>query len=253
MIASLIIYFQFFTRIPIPIPISEPIDKMRSGVKYFSLFGLLIGVIEAIFFALVLKLFTPTIAWLCLLFFDVLLTGGFHLDALTDMADGLFSSRKKERMLEIMKDSRVGSNGVLALVFYYGFLIVTFMELATILTTSQQILVVFAFNLVGKNCISLLFYKMQYAGASTTGLGTSFMNVKTSNVVIAQLFSGIVLYVLFQKVGLLCYLSTVLFTLIYRQFVLKKVAGFNGDTLGAASPLGQVIFLLTLLVTRGLL
>ncbi|MBC8932081.1 adenosylcobinamide-GDP ribazoletransferase, partial [Escherichia coli] len=49
------------------------------------------------------------------------ITGGFHVDALADTADGLFSSRKRERMLEIMKDSRVGANGVIAICFYFLF------------------------------------------------------------------------------------------------------------------------------------
>lgn len=53
------------------------------------------------------------------LFAEIIITGGFHVDALADTADGLFSSRKRERMLEIMKDSRVGANGVIAICFYF--------------------------------------------------------------------------------------------------------------------------------------
>ena len=117
MIDSIILYFQFFTRIPIPVAVEEPKEKMRSGVRFFSLFGLMLGFIEAVAYWPLQYLFSPSIAWIFFLFFDVMLTGGFHLDALSDMADGLFSSRDKDRMLEIMKDSRVGSNGVLAVVF----------------------------------------------------------------------------------------------------------------------------------------
>lgn len=125
MIDSLILYFQFFTRIPIPIAVDEPEEKCVQAFV-FSLFGLMIGFLEAVVYWPLQYLFSPSIAWVMILFLDVMLTGGFHLDALSDMADGLFSSRDKDRMLEIMKDSRVGSNGVLAIVFYYLLLVLAF-------------------------------------------------------------------------------------------------------------------------------
>ena len=121
MISALIIYTQFFSRIVIPKAVD--LSYVRKGVPILTLFGLLLGLISSLFFVLTSLALPDTIAWILTLFFDVLLTGGFHLDGLADTADGLFSSRSKERMLEIMKDSRIGSNGVLALIFYYGFMI----------------------------------------------------------------------------------------------------------------------------------
>lgn len=253
MIKSLIIYFQFFTRIPVPIAVDDPVEKIRSGIKYFTFFGLLVGGIEAGVFAVLQLMLGPMLAWVSLLFFDVLLTGGFHLDALSDMADGLFSSRKKERMLEIMKDSRVGSNGVLALVFYYAFLFFSFQALAPVTDDLTRILIVLLFQLIGKNSIAILMFKMRYAGATPQGLGYSFVNVRTSDIFLAQIFSLVCLYAAFRLPGLILYAGTASFTLLYRRFVLKKVDGFNGDTLGAASPLSQVIFLVVLYGIRELL
>lgn len=253
MIDSIILYFQFFTRIPIPVAVEEPKEKMRSGVRFFSLFGLMLGFIEAVAYWPLQYLFSPSIAWIFFLFFDVMLTGGFHLDALSDMADGLFSSRDKDRMLEIMKDSRVGSNGVLAVVFYYLFMVFSFVVLLPQLSTVLQAVVVLLLNLVGKNGISLLFYQMQYAGNNTQGLGTTFLNVKNQHVAICQLFSFLVLLLFLRRVGVVCFIVNVAVTFLYRKLVLSKVGGFNGDTLGACSPISQVVFLLTLVVMRGTL
>lgn len=253
MIQALILYFQFFSRIPIPIPVDEPVERMRKGVKYFTLFGLLVGTIELLVFAAMQLLLNPILAWVVTLFFDVLLTGGFHLDALSDMADGLFSSRNRERMLEIMKDSRVGSNGVLALIFYYLFLLVTFYSLVPFTDDLTRILIVLTFNLIGKTGISLLFFKMTYAGASPNGLGVSFLNVKTSDIFLAQLFTFLIMVLTFGSAGAIIYVGVFLFVWLYRWFVLKKVAGFNGDTLGACSPLCQILFLLILFGLRNLL
>lgn len=253
MIDSLILYFQFFTRIPIPVAVDEPEEKMRSGVRFFSLFGLMIGLLEAIVYWPLQYLLSPSIAWIVILFFDVMLTGGFHLDALSDMADGLFSSRKRERMLEIMKDSRVGSNGVLAIVFYYLMLVFSFLVLLPSLSIQLQALIVLLLNLVGKNGISLLFYQMQYAGNNPNGLGTTFLNVKNQNVIICQLISFCTLLLFLGRIGIVCFVTNILAALLYRKLVLSKVGGFNGDTLGACSPISQEVFLLTLILMRGFL
>lgn len=253
MIKSLILYFQFFTRIPIPIIVDEPKEKMRSGVRYFSLFGLIIGLLEAVIYWPLSYLFSSYIAWIFLLLFDVLLTGGFHLDALSDMADGLFSSREKGRMLEIMKDSRVGSNGVLAIVFYYLFLVFSFLVLLPDLTIRLQMVIVVLLNLVGKNGISLLFYQMKYAGSNTDGLGTAFLNVRNQSIGICQSISFLTLLIFLGKVGLVCFITNVMAAFFYRQLIISKVEGFNGDTLGACSPISQVVFLLTLILMRGFL
>ena len=122
MIKALIIYTQFFSRIVIPKAVD--ISYLRRGLPFLTLFGLLLGLISGGFYFLMSLVLPGMVAWVLTLAFDVLLTGGFHLDALADTADGLFSSRKKERMLEIMKDSRIGSNGVLALILYYALMLV---------------------------------------------------------------------------------------------------------------------------------
>ncbi|MGM0216188.1 adenosylcobinamide-GDP ribazoletransferase [Enterococcus sp. AZ109] len=251
MINSLILYFQFFTRVPIPVEIEEPLEGIRSGVRYFTLFGLILGCIEMLAFWLLQLLVGSGMAWILTLFFDVCITGGFHLDALSDMADGLFSSRNKERMLAIMKDSRVGSNGVLAVVFYYLLIIFSFYTILPNITIYQQLFIVLLLNVVGKNGISLLFYNMRYAGDNPEGSGTVFVNTKTADIGIAQAFTLIVLLLFLGRVGVISYGVNVLVASAYRWLVLKKVDGFNGDTLGAGSPLSQVSFLLTLVWLGG--
>src|SRR5699024_2557857 len=116
---------------------------------------------------------------------------------ISDMADGLFSSRKKERMLEIMKDSRVGSNGVLILIFYYLMLLGPFFEMSSDLTMKTALYIVVAMNMVGKMGISLMFYNMTYSGSNPQGLGATFVGVKPINILIAQLIGLMTLYLMF--------------------------------------------------------
>lgn len=85
-------------------------------IKFFPLVGLILGGLLFGFDALVSTVWPPAAVAVLDTVFLVCLTGAFHLDGLGDAADGLFSHRPKERVLQIMKDSRVGMMGLVAVV-----------------------------------------------------------------------------------------------------------------------------------------
>jgi adenosylcobinamide-GDP ribazoletransferase len=116
---------QFFTRIPITGPLADWVgfspELLRASAAHFPGIGVLVGAIAAAAYALMLALlpdttFTPLVAAVLSTVATVLLTGGFHEDGLADVADGLGGSYNRDRALEIMKDSRVGAFGAMALV-----------------------------------------------------------------------------------------------------------------------------------------
>ena len=240
MISALIIYTQFFSRIVIPKAVD--LSYVRKGVPILTLFGLLLGLISSLFFVLTSLVLPDTIAWILTLFFDVLLTGGFHLDGLADTADGLFSSRSKERMLEIMKDSRIGSNGVLALIFYYSLMIAMGPYLP-----QPKWLIVASLSMIGKVGLTIQLYKMRYARESG-GSGNFFSGTKTSSILLAQIVPLAVLMAGFWLKGLLAYSLVILGTLAFRWFVYQKIDGETGDTLGASVEVAQIIFLIGMII-----
>lgn len=85
-------------------------------VPWFPMVGLLIGGLLALFDSLVVSWWSLSTVGILEVALLALVTGAFHLDGLGDSADGLFSHRPRERMLEIMKDSRTGAMGVVAIV-----------------------------------------------------------------------------------------------------------------------------------------
>ena len=240
MISALIIYTQFFSRIVIPKAVD--LSYVRKGVPILTLFGLSLGLISSLFFVLTSLVLPDTIAWILTLFFDVLLTGGFHLDGLADTADGLFSSRSKERMLEIMKDSRIGSNGVLALIFYYGLMI----PMGPYLPQPKW-LIVASLSMIGKVGLTIQLYKMRYARESG-GSGNFFSGTKTSSILLAQIVPLAVLMAGFWLKGLLAYSLVILGTLAFRWFVYQKIDGETGDTLGASVEVAQILFLIGMII-----
>lgn len=116
---------QFFTRIPINGRLAHWVgyspELLRASAGHFPGVGVLAGAVAAAVYALLQAVlpdstFTPLVAAALSTVATVLLTGGFHEDGLTDVADGLGGSHDRERALEIMKDSRVGAFGAMALV-----------------------------------------------------------------------------------------------------------------------------------------
>lgn len=116
---------QFFTRIPITGPLADWVgyspELLRASAAHFPGVGVVVGTVAAAVFAVLLAVlpdtpFAPLVAAAFSSVATVLLTGGFHEDGLADVADGLGGSYSRERALEIMKDSRVGAFGAMALV-----------------------------------------------------------------------------------------------------------------------------------------
>ena len=116
---------QFFTRIPVTGRLAEWVgyspDMLRASAAHFPGIGVVVGGVAAAVFALLQLLlpdttFTPLVAAAFSTVATVWVTGGFHEDGLADVADGLGGSYDRERALEIMKDSRVGAFGAMALV-----------------------------------------------------------------------------------------------------------------------------------------
>ena len=116
---------QFFTRIPITGRLAKWVgyspEQLRASAAHFPGVGVLVGAVAAAVFALLQALlpdstFTTLIAAVFSTIATVLVTGGFHEDGLADVADGLGGSYDRARALEIMKDSRVGAFGAMALV-----------------------------------------------------------------------------------------------------------------------------------------
>ena len=86
-------------------------------IPYFPAVGLLLGILTALFDQFATALWSPSVASLLDVLFLAVLTGAFHLDGLGDSADGLLGQRSKEKALAIMKDSRLGTMGLVAIVF----------------------------------------------------------------------------------------------------------------------------------------
>ena len=111
---NLIAAFQFLTVLPMGRP--RPVDAAKM-VPYFPIVGLAIGMVMVVGDYVFSMLWPPVIVAILDVLLLAVLSGGLHLDGLGDTADGLFSHRSREEVLAIMRDSRIGVMGLLAIVF----------------------------------------------------------------------------------------------------------------------------------------
>jgi adenosylcobinamide-GDP ribazoletransferase len=111
----LVCAIQFLTRLPTPPLVRFEADWITRAARYFPLAGQLVGLISAGVWLAARQLWPGLPAAVLAVAAGVLATGGFHEDGLADTADGLGGGQTRERRLEIMKDSRLGAFGALAL------------------------------------------------------------------------------------------------------------------------------------------
>ncbi len=238
--------FQFMTRIPVPESWTKDFDFNRfvEGIIWFPLVGAVVGMFATAFFYIGLHLFDSAIASALYVLALALVTGGFHLDGLADTCDGIFSARKRERMLEIMKDSRLGTNGGLALIFIILFQVLAVNHLAT--TASNMIwFYLIAAPVAGRSLMVILMYRQPYAREN--GLGNVFIGKVTTKQTLLTLGMGILLVAfLGQLTAIRAWFITLVFAFGYQRFIHKRLGGQTGDTLGGGNELFELCFLLML-------
>jgi len=111
---NLISALQFITILPLGKTESFEPEKM---IPFFPLVGILLGLLVAVFDTIVVRFWAPPVVALLDIILLAVLTAAFHLDGLGDTADGLLGTRSRDKALEIMKDSRIGTMGLVAILF----------------------------------------------------------------------------------------------------------------------------------------
>ncbi|MBM3073876.1 adenosylcobinamide-GDP ribazoletransferase [Enterobacter sp. RHBSTW-00994] len=240
---------RLMTRIPIPAKWTDGVDfrHLGRGITFFPVIGAVVGALAAVLSLVVSQtgggIYIGAIGYVLAL---VVLTGGFHLDGLADTCDGIFSARTRERMLEIMKDSRLGTFGGLALIFCL--LIKTFavIGLSHLPATALFSLLMCA-PIAGRSVLVLGMYGQRYA-RDVEGLGNLFIGQITFREAAMTLGIGVAAVWLIAGLhGLAAFLVCFLVIFGMVRYLRNRLGGQTGDTLGALEECGEIVFLLALL------
>lgn len=238
---------QFMTRIPLPARWTEglALDHYPRGIVGFPLIGLIVGAIGGVIFTLLAPWCGTPLAALGYVLALALVTGAFHLDGLADTCDGVFSARSRDQMLEIMRDSRLGTSGGLALVFMVLAKVLVVSELA--LRGLPMLATLTAAGVASRSLLVLVMYRQRYAREGD-GLGNIYIGKISGTQTLVTLLGGAILIALLgQEKALLALGVTVIAVLLLRSYLNRSLGGQTGDTLGAAVEVAELAFLIALL------
>ena len=236
------------TRIPIKADLGFD-EEFHKSIVYFPLVGFVIGLISFVVGSLAIKIFDPFLTSILIVAAEVILTGGLHIDGLGDTFDAIYSNRDKERMLEIMKDSRLGTNSLLAILF----LILIKIGLINAMINSNLMCLIIFMPMISRLAVIVMLYKT--VTPRKVGMGNIFIGKATLNMFItAIVYTSIIIVVvskfifLSTSLNIIKLLSSILvvmlFDNLFKKSVYKKIDGVTGDILGCTIELGELVFLL---------
>lgn len=238
----------FLTVMPVPRRWCGESQGLERSIVWFPPIGLLLGALIASFDAGANALLPALPASVLTVLAMVAISGALHLDGLADTADGFLSSRPRERILEIMRDSRVGPMGVLAIV---GMLLLKVAVVAS-LAADTRFGTLLLLPLAGRVAPVLMMSTLQYVRAA--GIGTAFQRKRG---MFAPLFAVASLtgagFLAAEGAGLAAAAAAVGVTALFALWCRAKIGGYTGDTLGAACELAEVVpaLVLVMLAQRG--
>lgn len=239
---NLISALQFITILPLGKAEAFEPPKM---IPYFPLVGILLGLPVALFDTLVAGFWTPQVVALLDVLLLAVLTGAFHLDGLADTADGLFSPRTRDQALEIMKDSRIGVMGLVAILFG---LALKWGGIAN-LEAHRTILLI----MIPAYARAGILFGMRYLPyGRPDGTGRPFFKEKLS----IKSFWGLILPVgLSMIIGLKAIWLNLAFAVIIASilfFYKKRMGCITGDMLGAMTEITEAGLFLLISIGKGL-
>lgn len=246
-IKRFILILQFLTRIPINIDLGFD-EEFHKTIAYFPLVGFILGVIIFLVGKVSILVFDPFLNAIIITLIHVILTGGIHIDGLGDTFDALYSYRDKEKMLEIMKDSRLGTNSLLAILFLI------------------LLKIGFIYNLINNNLMWTIVFMPVYArlglmvltyktvSPRERGMGNLFIGHGTLGMlIIATIYSAAIVLLVGKLIFFASYIEIIkvisstivvmLFAKLVKQISYKKIDGITGDILGCNAELSELVYL----------
>ena len=236
------------TRIPIKADIGFD-EEFHKSIVYFPLVGFVIGLISFVVGSLAIQIFDPFITSILIVAGEVILTGGLHIDGLGDTFDAIYSNRDKERMLEIMKDSRLGTNSLLAILF----LVLIKVGLLNSAINSNLMCLIIFMPMISRLGVIVMLYKT--VTPRKVGMGNIFIGKATLGMFITAIVYTVAILIIISKFIflftnlniielLLSIVAVMLFDYLFKNHIYKKIDGVTGDILGCTIELGELIFLL---------
>jgi adenosylcobinamide-GDP ribazoletransferase len=240
---------MFYTRIPVPKNLSYSDEILNRSTRYFPFVGWIVGGIAAAIFYGLQLIFPPELAILLSMLATIFITGAFHEDGFADFCDGFGGGYTRERILIIMKDSRIGTYGSIGLI---GMLATKFMSLHAI-DVSNIPLILLAGHSLSRLMPILIIYTSEYSREDATSKTKPIgKKGKGFDFLLALCFGLAFLIFIPVSYSLVILPVLLLTTFIFIRYISRKIGGYTGDCLGALQQIAEVEFYLGFVIFQTL-
>lgn len=254
----LVVAIQFLTRLPMPSLEQYEVQWLSQSARYFPLVGVLVGVVNVCVWWLASRWWPPAVSVGIMLAASLLLTGAFHEDGFADSCDGFGGGVTREKVLEIMKDSRIGAYGAMGIFMMLGLK----WTILVAMPAAMMPFIVVAAHSFSRWCSTCLIWRMHYAriAGKSKPLAESLGGAEwlASGVIGAAAVGGLVLvgtgfdsaaladYSPVQvaaAMGVAC-VGAACVACVAAVYCRQRIGGYTGDCLGAVQQVTEVAFLL---------
>ncbi len=234
-----------FTRLPLPaFDFDDKLDvtfvKKRNPAWAYPLAGFIIGLITALVIVLCAFISIPTaLSAILAVLVSVILTGSLHEDGLSDFLDGVGGATREDR-LRIMKDSRLGSYGGIAMIFSLAARVTAIAILPTLAAAAAVI----AAHTIARSALVLPLH--WYPPAKRDGTAVAATGWVSGETTAFVLVTSILLTLMVQPVpatAFIAWLAGTIAVLLTARYAYRKLGGYTGDVLGACEQFGEIAVL----------
>ncbi len=235
---------MFYTRIPCPSWVDHSEEYINKATRYFPLIGWIVGSASALVVYLAATVFPASVCIVLSLITGVLVTGAFHEDGFGDVCDGFGGGWTKEKILAIMKDSRIGAYGVIGLFALFSLKLFVLIELFRLSIWFCLKSILLAHVLSRFMAVTIIYTHEYVREDATSKIKPIAKKLNLKNLLISGLWL-LPTFLLFQH-GYVFWaiIPTYAVTRYLAHYFQKWIGGYTGDCLGATQQITEAVTLL---------
>nr|WP_321451788.1 adenosylcobinamide-GDP ribazoletransferase [uncultured Carboxylicivirga sp.] len=235
--------FSFFTRIPIPFKIAFSQDNLNKCNRYFPLVGYFVGGVAALIYWMASHLLPDSLSILLSMAGTVLLTGAFHEDGFADVCDAFGGGWTKEKILVIMKDSRIGAYGAIGIIL----LLFTKYTAISSIPTSTIALSMIVGHVISRFMAVWTMHTLLYVREDDSSKSKPITKSLHHKDLVIAVILIIPSFFILSDIRVLIVIPLLIITkLLLERYFKKWVGGYTGDCLGTIQQTTEIVIYLTL-------
>jgi adenosylcobinamide-GDP ribazoletransferase len=234
-IKDFLVAIQFLTRLPVPRVRFDP-DSLSRAAKFFPVVGLGMGLGASALQRIAVPHLSRSLVALLVLIFLVLVTGGLHEDGLADTADGFGGGWNREQVLAILRDSRIGSFGALAIVLS---LLARLLLLSSLPVNRFTALVVSAHVLCRWTTLPLSYFLAPARASDGQGARIA-QKISPASLLLGTLLSFAIVFYFMRTEFWIPVLVALVITALSGLYYSSRIGGVTGDCFGATNQLTEI-------------